>query len=56
MIQHRVDNLPEIAADLRRIAAGEAQPLDVSGRASAAWGQPRLTDWLRWKRAARRAA
>ena len=58
VIQHRVvfDNLPQIAADLRRIAAGEAQPLDVSGRESAAWGQPRLTDWLRWKRAARRAA
>ena len=58
VIQHRVvfDNLPAVADDLRRIAAGEAQPLDVSGRESAAWGQPRLSDWLRWKRAARRAA
>jgi hypothetical protein len=58
VIQHRVvfDNLPQIAADLRAIAVGEARPVDVSGRTSAAWGQPRLTDWLRWKRAARRAA
>ena len=57
VIQHRVvfDNLPAIAGDLRRIAAGDAQPLDGSGRESAAWGQPRLTDWLRWKRAARLA-
>jgi methionyl-tRNA formyltransferase len=58
VIQHRVvfDNLPRIASDLRRIAAGDAEPLDVTGRESAAWGQPRLTDWLRWKRAARKAA
>lgn len=55
VIQHRVvfDNLDGIAADLRRIHAGEAQPIDVSARSSAAWGQPRLTDYLRWKRAVR---
>jgi hypothetical protein len=56
VIQHRVvyDNLDRIALDLRRISAGQATPLPVAGRASAAWGQPRLSDYLRWKRAARR--
>jgi folate-dependent phosphoribosylglycinamide formyltransferase PurN len=56
VIQHRVvfDNLGAIARDLRRIVAGEAVPIDVTGRESAAWGQPRLTDYVRWKRAARR--
>ena len=54
VIQHRVvlDNLDRIAADLQRIHSGEAEPIDVSGRESRAWGQPRLTDYLRWKRAA----
>jgi methionyl-tRNA formyltransferase len=58
VIQHRVvfDNLDHLAQDLRRIEAGTAERIDVSGRESAAWGQPRLTDYLRWKRAARRAA
>lgn len=54
-IQHRVvfDNLPEIAARLRDVCAGRAAPLDAHGRASAAWGQPWLTTYLKWKRAAR---
>lgn len=57
VIQLRVvyDNLDAIERDLRRIHAGEAEPLDTSGRTSAAWGQPRLSDYLRWKRAARSA-
>lgn len=56
VIQHRVvfDNLDEIAADLRRVADGTMPAVDTTGRPSAAWGQPRLTDYLRWKRAARR--
>ena len=56
VIQHRVvfDNLRAIAHDLRRIVARQAVPIDVDGRRSAAWGQPRLTDYVRWKRAARR--
>lgn len=55
VIQHRVvfDNLDEIARDLVRIAAGTMPPIDTTGRTSATWGQPRLTDYLRWKRAAR---
>lgn len=57
VIQHRVvfDNLKSIAADLRRVASGQAEPIDVTRRPSAAWGQPRLTDYLRWKRSACRA-
>lgn len=48
------DNMDRIASDLRRIHEGTAEPIDVSGRESAAWGQPRLSDYLRWKWAARR--
>jgi hypothetical protein len=50
------DNLDSIKGDLEAIDRGTLTPIDVSGRASAAWGQPRLTDYLRWKRAAREAA
>jgi len=55
VIEHRVvfDNLDRIAADLQRVHAGDAAPIDVSGRPSAVWGQPRLSDYLRWKQAAR---
>jgi methionyl-tRNA formyltransferase len=58
VIQHRVvfDNLDRLAADLGRIEDATAERIDVTGRESAAWGQPRLTDYLRWKRAARKAA
>ena len=50
------DNFDAIAADLERVYRGDGQPIDVTGRASAVWGQPRLSDYVRWKRAARRAA
>ena len=58
VIQHRVvfDNLDRIAADLQRVHRGQAAQIDVSGRPSAAWGQPRLSDYLRWKHAAKAAA
>lgn len=57
MIQHRVvfENLALVKRDLEKIHAGGVTPIDVSGRESTAWGQPRLTDYVRWKRAARRA-
>lgn len=57
VIEHRVvfDNLDRVAAILQDAHAGRADVVDVSDRESAAWGQPRLTDHLRWKRAARRA-
>jgi Formyl transferase len=56
VIQHRVvlESLDAIQRVLIDVAAGRAQPLDVSGRASGAWGQPWLTKYLRWKYRARR--
>jgi hypothetical protein len=58
VIQLRVvyDNLAEIGRDLCRVVDGDATPIDVTGRASSAWGQPRLTDYVRWKREARKAS
>lgn len=56
VIQHRMvfDNLAALRQTLLEIGAGRAQPLDTTGRASAVWGQPRLTAYLRWKQQARR--
>ena len=57
VIQHRavVDNLDPIAHTLAAIARGDdVRPVDTEGRRSAVWGQPRLSHYLRWKRAARR--
>jgi hypothetical protein len=58
VIQHRVvlDNLDEIATQLEAVMDGTARFIDTSGRESMAWGQPRLSDYLSWKRAARRTA
>jgi hypothetical protein len=52
VIQHRTvfDNLDAIEAKFRDLLAGKAQPIDTSDRKSAAWGQPWLTKYLRWKR------
>jgi hypothetical protein len=52
VIQSRVvlDNLDQIRSRLTEIALGRARPIDTDGRPSAAWGQPRLTRYLRWKR------
>jgi folate-dependent phosphoribosylglycinamide formyltransferase PurN len=57
VIQRRVvfDNLERIGQALIATASGHPPaPIDTTGRASAVWGQPRLTRYLRWKRAARR--
>ncbi len=58
MIQRRMtlDHLDEIAAKLEEVHAGTAGRIDTSGRASAEWGQPWLTKYLRWKRQAKRRA
>jgi hypothetical protein len=58
VIQNRVvlDNLDAIRDMLLTIRDGRAVPLDTHGRPSGVWGQPRLSAWLRWKRAARRDA
>lgn len=55
-IQQRVvtENLDRIAATLIDAVNGTVSPVDTSARTSAAWGQPRLSTYLRWKRAARR--
>lgn len=55
VIQQRVvlENLPAIAARLREIGEGRAKPIETSGRRSAAWGQPRLTDYWKLRRRAR---
>jgi Formyl transferase len=54
VVTHRTvfDNLDSIRDRLLEIHAGSAQPLDTSGHESRAWGQPWLTKYLAWKRAA----
>ena len=58
VIQKRVvlENLDALRDKLLEIHRGEATPLDTSGRHSAAWGQPWLTKYVRWKLAARRTS
>jgi folate-dependent phosphoribosylglycinamide formyltransferase PurN len=57
-IQQRVvlENLGALEKKLLDIYAGEAAPLDTKGKASAVWGQPWLSRYLRWKRRAKRRA
>jgi Formyl transferase len=56
VIQHRVvlENLDALRAKFLDICNGTAIPLNTSGRASAAWGQPWLTKYLQWKSRAKR--
>jgi methionyl-tRNA formyltransferase len=57
VIQYRVvlENLDRIAATLIGLFRGNhPSPIATDGRKSAVWGQPRLTDYVRWKRAARK--
>lgn len=57
VIQYRavLANLDRIASTLIRLYHEEkVDPVPTAGRASAVWGQPTLTDYLRWKKAARR--
>ncbi len=55
VIQNRVvfDNLDAIKRKLFEIRDGTAAIISSAGRKSGVWGQPRLTAWLSWKRAAR---
>jgi hypothetical protein len=58
VIQYRAvfENLDAIGAVLTSICRGEhVEPIKTDGRASAVWGQPRLTAYLRWKWNARRS-
>lgn len=56
VIQRRMmlENLDAIADKLQAIHNGAAEPIDTTGHASGVWGQPWLTAYLRWKRAASR--
>ena len=57
VIQYRavLENLDAIGRTLARLCRGEeVTPIPTAGRRSATWGQPRLTDYLRWKFIARR--
>lgn len=58
VIQDRVvfDNLPALRAKFEEIQAGSAKPIDTTGRRSRAWGQPWLSSYLKWKRAAGKRA
>jgi hypothetical protein len=59
VIQYRAvfDNLDAIGRTLTALGRGDDVPaVSTAGRRSAVWGQPRLTDYLRWKRAARRGS
>jgi methionyl-tRNA formyltransferase len=58
VIQYRVvlENLDAIGRRLLALARNEDVPrVSTEGRRSAAWGQPRLTEYLRWKWMARRS-
>jgi folate-dependent phosphoribosylglycinamide formyltransferase PurN len=56
VIQNRVvfDNLDALRDKFEQILEGTAEAIDTRGRKSQAWGQPWLTRYWRWKRAARR--
>lgn len=56
VIQHRAafENLDAIAQKLGEIHQGLAPTIDTRGRKGAVWGQPWLTSYLKWKRAAHR--
>lgn len=58
VIQYRavIENLDAIGRTLVAVCRGaDVRPIATAGRRSAVWGQPRLTDYLRWKWAARRS-
>jgi hypothetical protein len=56
VIQYRVvlENLDALAHRFGEIASDAAQPLDTRDRIGADWGQPWLSRYLRWQRAAAR--
>ena len=55
VIQSRVvfDNLDSLSEKFDEIFAGTALTINTKGRKSNTWGQPWMTRYLSWKRAAR---
>lgn len=58
VIQYRVvlENLDVLRQKFLEIFDVAAAPVNISGRKSAAWGQPWMSKYLRWKARARREA
>jgi hypothetical protein len=56
VIQYRVtfENLEKLKEKFCEIAEGKATPLDTSGRQSGIWGQPWLSQYIKWKSVARK--
>lgn len=54
-IQRRMTygNLKQVQRILEEFEAGVAEPISTAGRASAVWGQPTLSSYWKWKRAAK---
>lgn len=54
-IQRRMtyDNLHRVQRVLEQVHAGVAEPISTAGRSSAVWGQPTLSSYWKWKRAAK---
>ena len=54
-IQRRMTygNLNRVQRILEEYEAGVAEPISTAGRASAVWGQPTLSSYWKWKRAAK---
>lgn len=53
-IQRRMTfaNLKRVQRVFEQFETGVAEPIDTAGRASAVWGQPTLSSYWKWKRAA----
>jgi folate-dependent phosphoribosylglycinamide formyltransferase PurN len=58
VIQLRVllENLDAIGGTILKAATGAVEPLDVRGRKSAVWGQPKMSAYVKWKLRARKEA
>ncbi|WP_456448276.1 formyltransferase family protein, partial [Thiolapillus sp.] len=48
------DNLDAIRQKLLEVYEGKVSPIDTRGRKSGVWGQPWMSRYLKWKRAARK--
>jgi folate-dependent phosphoribosylglycinamide formyltransferase PurN len=54
MTKLALDNLEAIGQRIAEVCEGRASAIETAGRASAVWGQPWLTSYLRWRRQSRR--